>query len=232
MASNLTYHVRRPAKLGVARPPVLLILHGYGADEFDLLSLADYLDDQLLVISLRAPIVLDQGGHAWYHLTWTTTNLKADDESRTQSETILTKELPNIIEQEGGDPNNVYLMGFSQGAAMCFALLGRHDLASHGITVKGLMALSGYIPQDVLPILREKRFDNLPVLITHGEFDDLIPAIAMDQSEAAMRHTGAKVTAKLYQMGHGLLPETIEDISRWYRKQITSIHDSAAATKH
>src|ERR1051325_8494878 len=103
------------------------MLHGYGADEYDLVSIASHLDPSLLTISIQAPIVLDWGGYAWYGLTQTPTGLRGDDESKKASEEKLIASLPEIIKKENGDPQNVFLLGFSQGTAMSYSLLGRYN---------------------------------------------------------------------------------------------------------
>ena len=48
--------------------PLLLLLHGYGANEEDLLGLAPYLDERLICVSARAPYALDFGGFAWFNI--------------------------------------------------------------------------------------------------------------------------------------------------------------------
>ncbi|MEO6941100.1 MAG: dienelactone hydrolase family protein [Candidatus Kapaibacterium sp.] len=215
----MEYVVRAP-KLPQSAPPVLVILHGYGADEHDLFSISEQLDDRLLIISLRAPIQLAGGGYAWYHLEQTIKGLMADDESRHQSEQLLLAAIPEIIEAVGGDASKLHLMGFSQGAAISYALLSRKAEFTGDTKLRSLIAMSGYIPRDVIPTLRAETFTEFPVLITHGEFDDLVPAIALDEAESLLRSRGANVIAKLYETGHGLLPETISDISKWLTKRL------------
>ena len=48
--------------------PCLILLHGYGSNEDDLFSLADYFPDDYIIISLRAPITLPMGGYAWSNI--------------------------------------------------------------------------------------------------------------------------------------------------------------------
>ena len=213
----MKYVVEKP-KEGSAKQPVLLIMHGYGADENDLLSIASHLPQKLLVISLQAPIPLAWGGYSWYHLTQTATGLHGDNASRHESEEVLMKALPVLITQQGGDLQNVILLGFSQGAAMCYALVGKQNLDSIGIKVKGVAALSGYIPADVIPFLEKKELSAIPFFLSHGEYDDLIPPEAMEQAQTVLTECNAPVTSKLYQVGHGLTEETIEDLKNWFEK--------------
>ena len=213
----MKYVIEKP-KGENANPPVLVIMHGYGADEYDLLSIASHLPQKFLVISLQAPIPLAWGGYSWYHLTQTATGLHGDNASRHESEDIVMKELPKLITKQGGDLQNVILLGFSQGAAMCYALVGKHDLESIGIKVKGVAALSGYIPADVIPSLEKKDLSAIPFFLSHGEHDDLIAPEAMQQAQRVLTECNALVTSKLYQVGHGLTEETIEDLKNWFEK--------------
>jgi phospholipase/carboxylesterase len=201
-------------------PPVLIILHGYGADEFDLLPIAKQLNPSLLAISIQAPIELDWGGYAWYHLEQTPSGLKGDNPTRIKSEELLIKELPSVIVKENGDQKNVYLMGFSQGAAMCYSLIGRHNFSESGLGIKGIIALSGYIPDDMREPLLQKDLSDIPFFLSHGKYDELINPSAMHNAQSILKHTGAKTFAKEYETGHGLTEETVSDIRNWLKKQL------------
>lgn len=212
---KLHYLYRRTDR---ANPPqaTLIVMHGYGANEFDLLGIADYFKESLTVISFRAPISLDWGGQAWYHLTQSPTGeLIADDQSRKESEGQLLRELPEILRDNEAISENLYLMGFSQGAAMCYSLIGRHDLQSLDFNVKGLICLSGYIPHDVLGDIQQKRFDGLPVFMSHGSMDELIPDRALTVAKDLLTVQGADVEGKIYQMGHSISDEVLADLTAW-----------------
>src|SRR5207302_9286913 len=112
----MIYTIRPPKTESPSPPPVLIIMHGYGADEFDLLPIASHLDPSLLTISIQAPIELDWGGFSWYHLEQTTEGLRGDHTTRIQSEELVIKSLPEIIANLNGNPKNIFLMGISQGA--------------------------------------------------------------------------------------------------------------------
>jgi phospholipase/carboxylesterase len=197
------------------RPPVLVVLHGYGADECDLLSIAETVAPGFLTISLRAPIALAQGGYAWYHLTQTESGLHPDDLSRHESEDMVARNLSGIIDREGGDPDQVVFMGFSQGAAICYSLLVTYQLQNYGITPRASINMSGYLPRDILGAFEGKRFEGFPFFISHGEFDDLIPPMAMNEAEDLLSERGGIVSTRLYGTGHGVIPETIADIAEW-----------------
>ena len=200
----------------------LIVMHGYGANEFDLLGIADYFKEPLTVLSFRAPLPVEWGGHAWYKLSQNPDGtLLADDESRKESEELLLAQLPGILKETESDAENIYLMGFSQGAAMCYSLLGRHDLKAKGLNVRGVMALSGYIPHDVMEDIVEKRFDGLPVFMSHGEIDQLIPPRALTVAKETMEVLGATVTGQIYPMGHSISDEALQDLTAWLTAQLS-----------
>ncbi len=221
-------HITRRPKTGgtptlqnaVEKPPVLVVLHGYGTDEYDLLPIAEQIGGEFLIISLQAPIELHNGGHSWYDLLQTPSGIIPDDMTRHDSEEQLLASLPRIIEQEGGDANRVVLLGFSQGAALIFSLLAVYDLKNYGIIPIASINMSGYIPRDILEAISEKQFDDFPFFISHGEFDELIPIQALAEAEKLLTQQGADVMAKMYQCGHGVLPETVGDIISWMKLKI------------
>jgi phospholipase/carboxylesterase len=202
--------------------PVLVVLHGYGTDEYDLLPITEQIGGGFLIVSLQAPIDRPNGGHAWYDLIQTENGIIPDDLTRHESEEMLVASLANIINQEGGDVNRVVLMGFSQGAAVIYSLLTVYDLKNYGITPIASINMSGYIPRDILEAISEKRFDGFPFFISHGEFDELIPMQALGEAEKLLTQQGADVTARMYPVGHGVLPETVEDIISWMKMKITN----------
>ena len=82
--------------------------------------------------------------------------------------------------------------------------------------------MSGYLPRDILAALERKHFDDFPFFISHGEFDDLIPPMAMTEADDLLSMHGASVTARMYEAGHGVLPETIDDLAEWMKERITN----------
>ncbi len=194
----------------------LVILHGYGANEEDLMPVASYFPESLKIISLQAPIELEFGGYSWYHLEQSAQGLRSDIPSRLESERLVKNALPDILKKENADLNNIFLMGFSQGAAMCYSLLADNDFESKGITIRGVIALSGYVPRDVIESLSTKQLDNLPVFISHGEFDEVVPPIALDEAEKILTKAGANVTANIYDITHGIDMDVIRDVQKWF----------------
>lgn len=66
LADTPLVYIKREPKIKIAKPPVLILMHGLGSNEKDLFGLAAQVPDSFLVISLRAPYSYTQDGYAWY----------------------------------------------------------------------------------------------------------------------------------------------------------------------
>lgn len=201
------FHVAHPprrAATGLA--PGLLLLHGRGADEQDLLPLADELDPRLFVVSARAPGRLGPG-YAWYDLAGIGAPEPASFDRSVERLTGFVERLPRVY---AIDPAGLFVLGFSQGAVMSGALLlSRPELLA------GTIMLSGYLPVDAGLRIDEARLANAPVLVAHGEADPVIPVVAGRQSRDYLARVGADLTYYEYPIGHTIGPEELRDVASW-----------------
>src|SRR5262252_4760688 len=117
------FHQVAPPKGGLeSKPPLLLLLHGYGANEDDLFSLAPYLDGRFMIVSARAPIMLQPMSYAWFNLGFTPQGIVVNLDEVESSRRTIHKFIGEIVEAYDCDPKSVYLMGFSQGAMLSLAV--------------------------------------------------------------------------------------------------------------
>ena len=118
---SLPHLVRQP-EIASENPPLLLMLHGYGSNEEDLFSFADWLPNSLLIVSLRAPFQLPPYGFAWYSINWDAADGKLSDiRQAAESRNLIAKIIDEIIEKYKVDKSRICLMGFSQGAILSLA---------------------------------------------------------------------------------------------------------------
>jgi len=218
----LQYVVRRPAVASVGAStvasdsaPTIILLHGYGADEYDLLSFAEAFDPRFLTISIQGPYALPQGGRAWYDLRATLTGFTPDDPTRLASETKLATDLPEIVKLEGGNLNNLFILGFSQGAAMTYSLVGKGLLNAESIQLRGVITLSGYIPEDTKVAIQNKDLSGQRFFVGHGLHDELIPSVAADTAESILTSAKASVEKRLYPIPHGVNELELADVAQW-----------------
>jgi phospholipase/carboxylesterase len=209
-------HVHQPPRAAVrGAPPGLLLLHGRGADEHDLLGLAPALDPRLAIISARAPFDLGFGYH-WYELL---------DIGRPEARTfrraleLLDTFSAEIITHYGLDPTQLYVLGFSQGAMMSGTLtLTRPE------RIAGTLALSGYLPLHAGLPLEPARQAGRAWFVAHGERDPVIPVGFGRESRDYLTAAGADLAYHEYPIPHAISDEELSDAARW----LTARLDAAA----
>ena len=81
----MLHYLIRDAKIKQSKPPVIILLHGYGSNEQDLFAFANQLPDSFLVISAQAPNKLGNDSYAWYPLDFSTGKLAYKKEEAEKS---------------------------------------------------------------------------------------------------------------------------------------------------
>ena len=156
---TLVHHAAPPKESVGKGAPLLLLLHGFGANEDDLFSLAPYLDQRFLVISPRAPVPLSPVSHAWFNLGFSTDGLIIDPREVERARESLCQFISEVIARYGVDPTAIYLLGFSQGAmiGLTLALLNPNLIA-------GVVALSGRALADTIGKIPDRsKLTGLPI---------------------------------------------------------------------
>src|SRR5262249_31162121 len=115
--------VAKPTQTGGGPPPLLVLLHGIGADENDLFPLAHELDRRLEIVSLRAPHRYTVG-YAWFAIDFRPGGELVPDvvQARTTLADLM-RWLDAAPARLGTDPHRTFLLGFSQGAMMPLGVL-------------------------------------------------------------------------------------------------------------
>ncbi|WP_138005984.1 alpha/beta hydrolase [Halalkalirubrum salinum] len=209
MTEILLEHVHLEAEIQSDGPaPAVFVLHGRGANEQDLLPIADELPDELHVISFRAPDRL-QGGYTWYDLDLSGGGLhesQPDAEGFRRSLDLVTGSIDAAVEAYDLDPDRLGLLGFSQGSIMSLALL----LESPD-RIAWVAALHGYLA-DSHADLDPDSVDDKPVFIAAGRADRIIPHTRTEAAADRLRSIGADVTVGVYDAGHGVGPAELSDL--------------------
>ena len=191
---------------------LLLLLHGYGANEEDLLGLVPHLDARLICVSVRAPYALDFGGFAWFNIEIGAEGLRfAFAEAEEPLVQVLA--LVDALRQEHR-PTRVFIAGFSQGASMALvaALKRPRDFA-------GAIALSGLCCSEMLPE-NVAAVQGLKVFMSHGRFDPVIPIAQARASRDLLLPLGLDLRYKEYDMPHAIAQPCLEDLDAWLRARL------------
>ena len=188
----------------------LVLLHGRGADEHDLVPLLDALDPdrRLIGVTPGAPLRLPPGGRHWYRLH----QIGAPDPATFAAALRLVGPwLDGLPETLGVPWERVVLGGFSQGAVMTYALgLGRGRPRP-----AGLVALSGFIPSAEGFELDLEALDGYPVAIGHGTHDGVIGVEWGRLAQMRLRTAGAAVRYHETEMAHSIDPAFVRDLRVW-----------------
>ena len=192
-----------------AGKPLLVLLHGYGANEQDLLSLADLLPQEFAVASVRAPMV-SGAGFTWFPLTASVEySLEAVKDAASYVEDWLDSVRP--------DHPTVTLLGFSMGMALATTLLRRRP-ADYAAVV----GLSGFaVDAGGDPSFRDAELDGTVPLFWGRDQQD--PVITPDKVEFTMAwvRKHVKLTKVLYTgMWHGINQQEIGHVSEFLTHEV------------
>lgn len=189
-----------------ARPETLVVfLHGFGADGDDLIEIGRVWQDVLptaAFVSPHAPSAHPMGfGRQWFPLTF------EDPDERWRGVNAAGPILAGFLDEElarhGLAPERLALVGFSQGTMMALHVGLRR--------ARGPAAIVGYSGALVVPegqpldAVAGQLTATPPILLVHGDEDDVIPATALLQSAQALAQLGRPVEWHLAQgLGHGI----------------------------
>ena len=210
--STLVHRVLLPEGSRAQRHPALILLHGRGADEEDLIDLTRHYDPRFLVISARAPIAHEYGGYTWYAVGHA--GSPEPDTFRSSCEK-LWQFTDDAIAAYPADPAQVYLLGFSMGAVMSYAL----SLARPAL-FRGVVALSGYVPEGTHLNFRWGETGHMEYFIAHGTDDPVIPVSSARRARELFGGSRAAVTYREYPGGHAIGEECLRDTADFLRRML------------
>jgi phospholipase/carboxylesterase len=190
---------------------LLIVHHGRGADEHDLLGLADALDPRRRwhVVTPRAPLTLPGWpGHHWYVVPRVG---YPDPQTFRDAYTALAAFHDELWERTAIAPARTVLGGFSMGSVMSYAL----GLAGDRPSPAGILALSGFIPtvEGWQPDLSSRA--SLPVFIAHGREDPIIGVDFARRAAGQLEAAGLPVEYHESDAGHHIDPAHLPAAVSW-----------------
>jgi len=178
----------------------VFILHGRGADEQDLLPVADQLPGDRHVISFRAPDRL-RGGYTWYQLDLSTGGLENSQphpEEFRRSLDLVAESVDGAVDEFGLDTDRLGLLGFSQGAITSLSsVLESPDRFAWVVALHGYLAAAH---EDANP----DGIEGKPVFVGAGKQDQIIPAHRSEAAAERFHDIGADVRYEAFNTGHGI----------------------------
>lgn len=178
----------------------LIMIHGRGASAHDILSISKHLNvDDFALVAPQAE------NRTWYPYSFLA--------PINENEPSFSKSLEAIhnvvvaIQQNGIEKENIYFLGFSQGACLALEFTAR-NAAKYG----GVVAFTGGLIGDkIYENHYEGNFQSTPIFIGTSDPDFHVPVERVNESEALLKKMGANVTKKIYEnMGHTISQDEID----------------------
>ena len=207
--SGLSYRLRTPAP---ARPTKLLVLlHGVGSNETNLLDLASGVDPDTLVAFGRGPLQMGPQQFAWFRVMFTPSGPQIVPEEAEHSRKLLITLLQQLQQQHGIAPKGSVVAGFSQGGIMSASVA-----LSSPESVRGFAILSGRILPELEPqVASNARLASLRAFVGHGDYDSKLPVHWAERSDALLKARGVIHESHRYPIDHGISAEMHADFVRW-----------------
>lgn len=189
----------------------VVLLHGYGANAQDLIGLAEPLGEHMpdtLFLSPDAPEACEGApmGRQWFPIPW----IDGSSEEMalaglTAAAADLDAFLDGVMVDEDLLPEQVMLLGFSQGSMMALHVAPRRE-----DPVAGVVAFSGRLlaPES----LGDEAVSRPPVLLIHGDRDDVVPVQSLPEAAQALEEAGwSEVFAHVMKgTAHGIAPDGLQ----------------------
>ena len=200
----------------------VVFLHGYGANGADLLGLADQLGEHLpdtLFVAPDAPETIPgmPFGFQWFPIPWLDgSSQEAAEQGMRAAVDDLNAFLDALMVDEDLLPEQVALFGFSQGTMMALQVAPRREDA-----LAGVVGFSGrLLNPDLLPEEVQSRF---PVLLVHGDADDVVPPQSLPEAAEALQQAGFKEVFAHVMKGtaHGIAPDGLSVALAFLRDKLS-----------
>jgi phospholipase/carboxylesterase len=188
---------------------VLIMIHGRGGTAEDILALSDYLE--IKDFALLAP---QASNHSWYPYSFLA--IPSQNEPWLTSALDLLNDVVNDIVSEGISKENIYFLGFSQGACLMLEFVTRHATKYGGVAA----FTGGLIGDRIYPENYSGDFSGTPVFIGTSDPDPHVPVERVNESAATLEKMNALVTKEIYKdMGHTISKDEISTVNKMIFKK-------------
>jgi phospholipase/carboxylesterase len=178
----------------------LIMLHGRGASAESILQLTSYLNvEDFAIIAPQAT------NSTWYPYSFLAP--RNQNEPWLSSALELISEVVNDIEKEGISKENIYFLGFSQGACLTLEYITRHAGRWGG----AVAFTGGLIGDKIYPEAYAGDFKGTPVFLGTSNPDPHVPVERVKETVAFLKKMNAAITEKIYvNMGHTITEDEID----------------------
>ncbi len=192
---------------------VLLLMHGYGADERDLGGLLPYLDPEgkFVTVLPRGPLSAPPG-FSWFDV------MASDPEEMRQGFVTALSSVDDLLDEACAEHSmkreEAVVAGFSQGGGLAFALgLGRNNRPHPA----GVLAMSPFVRLEVVDVDWDAA-ENVAVLLQHGTDDPMVKVTNSRELAALLVEHGVPRVYGEFPMGHEVALESVQQARAWLDK--------------
>jgi len=195
---------------------LLLLLHGVGGNELNLLPVGEQLAGaHTVILSVRAPLVFGPAGFGFYEVYFSSGKPVFNQAQQQAGQQLLLRFMGEAAARYGVPAGQAYLLGFSQGAIMAY------DVAlTHPRQVRGVLAFSGRMLAEsrqhhaAADEVRQVRF-----FVSHGGQDDKLPAHYADEAVAFLLTLGIAPHYAPFAGGHEVTAAGVAEAKQWLASQ-------------
>jgi phospholipase/carboxylesterase len=199
--------------------PLVVLLHGRGSHEGEIITLAEHLPTGPTYTAVRAPIA-EGGGYAWFAN-------RGIGRPVAESLRATMAWFRDWLDEVAPPGRPVVLIGFSGGATFAGGLL----LDDAGRYAGGAI-LYATLPFDAGVPTIEGRLSGVPVMVAHGELDTVIPAELLDRTWTyLLERSGARLTARRDRVGHVIAADALAALASWLEDRLAAGSGTADATE-
>ena len=205
--SGFVHRVRRPEAKGPH--PTVVLLQGRAGNEDVMWVFARTVPTNWLMVAPRALYEdPEEGGYSWHRPVDYGWARLSEFEEAVECVNAFIAALPELY---NADPEQIYLMGFSQGAALSLAVA----MDNPG-QFQGLAGLVGFMPEQSKHVIAAAPLIHLPVFWAAGTRDERIPIEVSQRAATAVRAAGAFLEYREYNTGHKLNGAGMRKLKKWW----------------
>ncbi|WP_433832658.1 alpha/beta hydrolase [Flavobacterium anhuiense] len=210
--TKLHYLIREP-KVKTANPPLVILLHGVGGNEQNLFSFAPELPENFVVVAARGPLTFGANNFAWFQVDFSTGKPQINTQQAENSRLMLIDFIDDLKSEINFNPNEVYLMGFSQGGIMSYSVA-----LTDPEKVKGIAVMSGRLLPEIKPFMAdEKRLEKLKIFISHGKQDAVLNYQYALEATDFLKTKNLNPDFHSYEEGHTVNRQMFDDVNLWLK---------------
>lgn len=212
----LPHRLLKPDKSGPL--PTVVMIHGYLGNEDVMWIFQHTLPADWLLVAPRAIVAEGEHSFSWHPNAENGWPILTDFDTAVSR---LTQFLRTLPEKYNADPDQIYLMGFSQGAAAAFATAIREPGR-----IQGIASLVGFMPKNVEDGIDTAVLTDLPVFMAVGAKDESVPLEIAREGGKAARAMGAFLEYREYDTGHKLNGDGMRKLKQWWAERAALLSPS------